>query len=267
MQPATLAWLETLSEVYNNGEEYSPRDMMTKEVLAFTSSIDMCFPVVNIPERNMGFKFMSAEAAWILSGDNRVETIAPFSKQISNFSDDGVFFHGAYGPPVIDQLSYICRKLSEDQDTRQAVMTIWRKNPGQTKDTPCTVAVQWLIRDGKLHCVDTMRSSDLWLGWPYDVFNFSMLSYYIRSFLEYYCHVKVDIGNLYLVAGSQHIYERNFSGVDDVLYKYMSPELINTPPEAVDVSRQLYPLRPQELVDRLWEVSNEGSGALDLIGG
>jgi thymidylate synthase len=227
----------------------------------------MRFPVVNIPERNMGFKFMTAEAAWILSGDNRVETIAPFSKAITKFSDDGVFFHGAYGPPVIDQLSYICRLLSEDQDTRQAVMTIWRKNPGQTKDVPCTISVQWLIRDGKLHCVDNMRSSDLWLGWPYDVFNFSMLSYYIRSFLEYYNGLKVEVGNLHLFAGSQHIYERNFQAVEDILQDYTTEHTFTTPPEAVDVSRQLYPLRPQELVERLWEVSHEGSGALELIGG
>lgn len=266
MQPATLAWLEALNEVYTNGEEYAPRGMRTKELLSFTSAIDMRFPVVHIPERKMGFKFMSAEAAWILSGDNRVETIKPFSRDIANFSDDGVFFHGAYGPQVIEQLSYICRILSEDQDTRQAVMTIWRKNPGQTKDVPCTVAVQWLIRDGQLHCVDTMRSSDLWLGWPYDVFNFSMLSYYIRSFLQYYQGIEVEIGNLYLVAGSQHIYERNFKDVEDIVHEYLSEDTFTTPPEAVDVTRQLYPLTPQELVDRLWEVSREGQGALDLIG-
>lgn len=267
MQPATLAWLDTLQAVYEHGSEYSPRDMKTREVLAHTSHINMRHPIVNVPERDMGFKFMTAEAAWILSGDNKVETISPFSKAISKFSDDGVFFHGAYGPQVVDQLSYVCRKLTDDQDTRQAVMTIWRKNPGQTKDTPCTVAVQWFIRGGRLHCVDTMRSSDLWLGWPYDVFNFSMLSWYIRAMLRDYHGVNVDMGGLYLVAGSEHLYERNFDAVDRIIHKYRSTSGFANPPESVDVSRQLSPLSPQELISYLWELSHDGRGALDMIGG
>lgn len=263
MLHASLAWLKALDRVYTTGQTHSPRGMETKEVLGLTSVVDMRYPVVNVPGRKIGFKFMSAEAAWILSGDNRLETIGPFSKDISKFSDDGVFFKGAYGPQVVDQLSGVVSKLASDQDTRQAVMTIWRQNPVDTKDVPCTVSAQWFIRDGKLHCIDSMRSSDLWLGWPYDVFNFSMLSYYILSMLEKIYGVDLEIGALHLVAGSQHIYQRNYYGVCEILYENAPDGDIQIPAQ-INVTKQLYALTPSELVERLWEVSRDGDGAVDL---
>lgn len=207
---ATDAWIANLRSVMQ-GSLVRPRGKATRELLGFSSSFPMDYPIVTTPERNLGYRFMAAEAAWILSGDNRVRTIAPYSKAISQFSDDGIEFFGAYGPRVLDQLEYVIETLRQDPDSRQAVMSIWRNNPPKTKDVPCTVAIQWLIRDGKLHCFDTMRSSDLWLGWPYDVVNFTMISAYIAITL------KIPLGNLTLTAGSQHVYERDWEAVEKIL--------------------------------------------------
>ena len=72
---------------------------------------------------------MAAEALWILSGDNKVETIAPYNKNIKQFSDDGIIFQGAYGPRIISQLDYVIESLRKDRESRQAVLTIWNPNP------------------------------------------------------------------------------------------------------------------------------------------
>ena len=105
--------------------------------------------------------------------------------------------------------------LSRDPDSRQAVIEIWRPNPRDSRDVPCTLTVQWMIRDGKLHCLDSMRSSDAWLGWPYDVFNFSMLSLYILLMLKERSAItlqhidlmaRLQLGDLHLTAGSSHLY-------------------------------------------------------------
>ena len=83
----TELWHRDLAHIFNMGSRVSPRSMGTREIVGFTSKIDMNFPVITCPIRALGYKFMFAEAAWILSGDNRVETITAYSKDIANFSD------------------------------------------------------------------------------------------------------------------------------------------------------------------------------------
>jgi thymidylate synthase len=208
-----MNWQNLLYSIMTHGSLISPRGKRTKELMGFKSMIDMNQPVITIKERNLGYKFMAAEAAWIMSGDNRVSTIAPFSKAISNFSDDGILFFGAYGPKIRDQLGHVVQSLSSDQDSRQAVITIWRPNPRASKDIPCTISCQFMIRNGLLHCFMNMRSSDAWLGVPYDWFNFSMLSAGLALMLrEKGVHVK--LGTLHFYAASQHLYEDNWDKVE-----------------------------------------------------
>jgi thymidylate synthase len=205
---ATEAWLALLADVSLNGKISHPRGMKIREIINNSVAIDMRHPVVLTKERRLSYKFMAAEAWWILSGRSDVESIGRHCKAIRRFSDDGISFFGAYGPKISYQMEHIVKTLKSDRDTRQAVLTIWRKNPPHTKDVPCTVSVQWLIRDGLLHCIDTMRSNDVWLGFPYDVFNFSMLSWHVLEALRDE-GIEADLGTLHLNAGSHHIYEPN----------------------------------------------------------
>jgi len=224
---ANQAWLQMIADVTNYGDSTNPRGQGTKEILGYQSCIDMRYPMLNVAGRIEGkfHAFMLAEALWILKGDNRVESISYYSKMISKFSDDGRYFGGAYGPKIVDQLTYVVDKLIEDPDTRQAVINIWRENPRSTKDTPCTLSLQFLIRNGRLNCSATMRSSDAWLGWPFDVFNFSMISNFVNLLIQERVikggnktHLtNLKPGVLRLTAGSQHIYERNVEKVAAIL--------------------------------------------------
>lgn len=207
---ANECWLNLLNTVLSTGKETSPRGNICTELMSVQTRFPMRKPIVLNTHRKLGYKFLFAEAHWILTGDDRVETIAPFSKRISQFSDDGETFYGAYGPRILEQSFYVIQKLSKDKDTRQAVLTIWQENPPDSKDIPCTISVQFLIRDNELHCIDNMRSSDIWLGWPYDVFNFTMLSSMVLLCLqEVYPDLK--LGTLTMNLGSAHLYKENFA--------------------------------------------------------
>ncbi len=217
---AREAWLKLLISLKQYGTEARPRDMTTRELLGFQTKVDMSHPVMNATGRSLGYKFMAAEAAWILSGDNRVATIAPYSRIIHKFSDDGIRFAGAYGPKVVDQLSYVVDKLDADQWSRQAVMTIWRENPRLSKDIPCTISHQFLLRpclgpQWQLELVTTMRSSDAWLGWPYDTFNGAMTAAAVMIELRRRGH-SVQLGTHFLTMGSSHLYKRDWDLADDV---------------------------------------------------
>lgn len=246
MLSTNTQWIKALETVLETGKVSAPRGMPIKELMAYQTCTPMEWPIVTVKERELGYKFMAAEAAWILSGDNRVKTIRPYSKAISNFSDDGHFFHGAYGPMIRDQLHFVIDALNADKDTRQAVLTIWRPNPRPSKDIPCTVSVQFLIRDGMLHVIDTMRSSDLWLGWPYDVFNFSMLARYVI------CHLKQkpELGVIVLQAGSAHLYEQNWLPAQAIVGGKCTIEDTPTIPWFEN---------GDDLIDWLWEQAN-GNG-------
>lgn len=222
-------WLKKINKLVNSTLITKPRDLQIHELINSHTQVDMNYPILTISERNLGYKFMVRESWWIMDGRNTVDTITDYSKAISTFSNDGFNFDGAYGPRVVDQLRYIVDMLEKDRDTRQAVLTIWRPNPRDSKDIPCTVSIQWLIRENKIYCIDTMRSSDIWLGWPYDIFNFTMLTGYIMLLLRERGIDNLELGEIFLNAGSQHLYENNYDkakAIEDI----HAPSLIKFEP-------------------------------------
>lgn len=256
----SLIWLDTVRDILYNGVDVSPRGMLTKETPQRTIIVNMRKPVLCVPERKISYTFMAAEAYWILTGDDRVSTIEPFNKNIAKFSDNGETFYGAYGPKIKSQLGDLVQKLISDPDSRQAGLTIWRENPKPTKDVPCTVAIFFNIRDNKLNAYVFMRSSDVWLGVPYDVFNFSMLSNLVCCMLNKKRGVEdcVTPGTLYLTAASSHIYESNFAAANNLMLTTVK-EQNDTPNfmwhDSYQLMKTLEDLRYSKTGDRIrwWE--------------
>ena len=236
---ASKTWLQLINYLLS-GETISPRGLETKEQICVGTKINMYEPMVNIKSRNIGERFRYAEAAWILSGDNRVSTIAP---------------------KVVDQLPYIIQTLKDDPYTRQAVLNIWRENPRKSNDVPCTLSLQFVIRNDTLNCLATMRSSDAWLGWVYDVFNFSMISLYVLLQLKSQHNLKYKLGSLFLTAGSQHLYKEQWDKAKICTEKSDYFEDTKSP-----VSLK----NGEELIDYLWakakEISEKDKDQLILSG-
>jgi thymidylate synthase len=226
------SWISTLRGLFLAWDRVSPRGMLTIESLQHTVAIDMRKPVLTVKERKLNYRFMAAEAYWILSGSDKVEHISPWNKNIAKFSDDGDVFFGAYGPKIMDQLPYVVRKLAEDPSSRQAGLTIWREKPPATLDVPCTVAMFASIRGDKLNLSVYMRSSDVWLGLPYDVFNFSMVAHLICGmFRGLPGALEVSPGTLYLTAASSHLYEAQWSEAKKIAFGPQTPGLQPDTPE------------------------------------
>lgn len=259
---ADQAMSHLIRNILDFGDETSPRGMRVKELRGISVCFDMRRPLVTKPARNLGYRFAPAEAAWILGGDNRVERIKRYSRFIWEFSDDGFFYQGAYGPKVVDQLSYVCDMLSADPDTRQAVMNIWRENPRPSRDIPCTLSYQFMIREGRLHVIQSMRSSDAWLGYPYDVFNAAMLAGYVMLNLR--CRKEkgrtgVGLGTHTMLIGSSHLYEKNWEQAHNLLD---DPRLLFEQPEFEPHEFG----SPQALVDHLWDLAAQAFAPPDEMG-
>lgn len=257
----TSVWMLALAVTQGKGRRVLPRGMETKELMSQTYIIDMRRPVLTCPERKLSYRYLAAEAYWILSGDNKVATIAPYNDNISKYSDDGQTFFGAYGPKIVDQLPYVVAKLHEDPMSRQAGLTIWREKPGVTKDVPCTVAMFFHIRDNLLHASVFMRSNDVWLGLPYDAFTFAMVAHLVCA------HLNEDIGanllspgELHLTAASSHLYKENFTaatrcaGYGTNLPQRLTPsELFISPKMTLEYLKDLRETKPGSAL-RWWEL-------------
>ena len=133
-------WLQALNDILTNGDCVAPRGKMTREIPQRTIVVDMRKPVLRVPDRSLSFKFMVAEAFWILSGDDRVETIAPYNSRIADFSDDGERFFGAYGPKIVAQLPYIVEKLQAAGVTALAMDAVPRISRAQSMDVLSSMA-------------------------------------------------------------------------------------------------------------------------------
>lgn len=204
------------SKVVECRDEYDyvvrPRGMEVREKIAGQYTVPMP-AYLDLTNRKVNMPFMLAEAAWIASGSNHLNKLTPTMKRYADYSDDGVFLRGAYGPKVVDQLGYVVDSLEKDKDSRQAVLNIWRERPGSSKDIPCTTNMQFLIRDDKLNMVTTMRSHDIVLGFTYDVFSFSMVAKSVQLLLKER-GINTELGDLTVTAGSMHIYENHYETSD-----------------------------------------------------
>jgi len=214
MMSASGAWREQVKSLLNHPEHAtSPRGMETHEMIGSTVSFDMMKPVVSLPKRQLSFRFMAAEALWILYGSNDLNFHEQIRNKLSPYSDNGETMAGAYGPKVQQQIDYVVNTLENDPDSRQAVMTIWERNPAPSKDIPCTLSLQFMIRNEQLYTNVCMRSSDVWMGLPYDMFTFTAITALVRLKLN----MNLDQRECNIFAGSSHLYQKNFAEAYNVI--------------------------------------------------
>lgn len=211
---ASRAWVTQLRFLYDYGHVSNPRGLQTNELMAAVTAVDMEFPVVHVVGRKLDYRFMAAEALWIISGSDRLSFHPQIEEKLKPYSDNGETLYGAYGIPFVDQLNYIEHTLRKNTESRQAVIAIWKPTPLLSKDIPCTVAIQFLIRMDTLYTNVFMRSSDIWMGLPYDIFSFTVMSTVIAMKLGV-----TKLGDLQIFSGSLHLYENNRLDAQSVLSK------------------------------------------------
>lgn len=218
-----------LRAIAERGNEASSRD---GAVIAEVTDAVFCIEdptrnIVTSPIRKMPMRYAIGELAWYLSGSNRVTDIKGFSPVWERLSDDGETNNSAYGWRIFnkfgfDQWDHIKGLLQKDPNSRQAVIHIKDADNRPTKDTPCTVYLQFLIRDGKLNLSVHMRSNDLWMGVPYDMFSFCFLQMKMAMELGDLLYEPVGIGQYTHYAGSLHLYSRDYKtalkNIQDITY-------------------------------------------------
>ena len=206
-------WYKILNSQSLNAES---RDGGVKgEILnAVTVITDPTRGIVQSDVRKMPMRYAVGELMWYLSGNRKLSAIQNYTHAWDRMSDDGKTVNSNYGWCIyhkygFDQWEYVKDLLIHDPNSRQAVLHIKTADDQPSNDVNCTVCLQFLLRDGKLHATVYMRSNDIWMGFPYDVFSFTALQ--CKMAME----LGVGIGTYTHIAGSLHLYERNGNDGND----------------------------------------------------
>ena len=151
------------------------------------------------------------EFFWYMSGSNNLDFIKYYIPKYKDFSNDNMTLNGAYGARLFDngnisesQVHKIVKLLKSKNSTRQAVIQIFDKKDLDIEgnlDIPCTCTLQFFIRNNKLILFVTMRSNDVFIGLPHDIFCFTMLQEMIAK------ELKKEIGDYNHFISSCHFYE------------------------------------------------------------
>ncbi|MGH7131037.1 MAG: thymidylate synthase [Phycisphaerales bacterium] len=152
------------------------------------------------------------ELLWYLSKSDRLDFIKYYIAKYEEESDDGVTLYGAYGPRLFlkggwNQFDAVRTLLTSKPTTRRAVIQLFDSSdlkPPAKKEIPCTCTLQFLVRQGQLDLVATMRSNDAYIGLPHDVFTFTMLQELMARTLGH------EIGVYRHFIASLHIYDRDW---------------------------------------------------------
>jgi thymidylate synthase len=210
----SAVYLELLQFLLDHGQLVAPRGHSTRELLNVQIIItDPAAVHVLETSRRHSAAIAATEAAHLIAGVSSLEQLDNASGgRFTQFADRGRL-RGAYGPRAYHQLENVVQLLSRDTDSRQAIVTIWNGSELaiSSRDIPCTLNVHFAIRDGKLLLRTSMRSNDIFLGFPIDIEMFSALQRTIAAALG------VPPGSYTHAVGSLHLYDRDLHKAESII--------------------------------------------------
>jgi thymidylate synthase len=191
--------------VFTYGHTIAPRGLMSFEMLnahiIITEPWHFPFDVEN---RKLNHDISRLEIA-SLCGQQPVDAAQrSLVKKLAGFQEDGIQW-GNYGARVRGQIVPVLNRLLQPS-TRQAVLNIYDANRDLnvfTMDMPCTLTIQFFVRDDRLITRVSMRSNDVYLGLPYDLHQFCALHCMVAQLLD------IEPGEYHHVVGSLHVYEHD----------------------------------------------------------
>jgi len=163
------------------------------------------------------------ELFWYISCKQDLPSIQYYIKRYEDYAEPDGTIWGAYGPRIFggerSQYEVVRDLLKARSATRKAVIQLFDREDiiAEHEDVPCTCTLQFLLRDGMLNLVVYMRSNDVFMGFPHDVFAFTMIQEILANDLG------VRLGSYKHMVGSLHLYDRDREKVERYLNEGFQP--------------------------------------------
>ena len=206
-------YLDLMRHVLENGAEKSDRTGTgTRSVFGHQMRFDLSqgFPLVTT--KRLHLKSIVHELLWFLAGDTNVAYLRENGVTIW---DEWADADGDLGPiygvqwrswPApdgrrIDQLAMVIEQLREEPESRRHVVSAW--NPADIPHmalAPCHALFQFYVADGRLSCQLYQRSGDLFLGVPFNIASYALLTHMVAQVTG------LEVGDFVHTLGDAHLY-------------------------------------------------------------
>jgi len=198
-------YVQLATWLLDRGQPVVSRGLSTLELTGVT--LDFPDPTgVMLPigvNRKINTRLAAVEALQLVSGNGDPSLLLRASPSYADvLVHPENLTYGSYGLRLRHQWDSLIGLLRREPDTRRAVLSIWREDDlTHDGDRPCTLTLQFLVRDDRLELIVNMRSQDLYRGVPYDVFMFS------QAQLSLAAQLGVGVGRYTHHVGSLHVYD------------------------------------------------------------
>lgn len=234
-------YLDLLRDVLENGVDKMDRTGVgTRSVFGRQMRFDLNkgFPLMTT--KKMHLKSIIYELLWFLKGDTNVKYLQEHGVRIWNeWADENGDLGPVYGSQWrnwngegIDQIAEVIEKLKKTPNDRRMIVSAWNVGKiAQMHLPPCHMMFQFYVANNKLSCMLYQRSCDMFLGVPFNIASYALLTMMIAQVCGY------ELGEFIHTLGDTHIYHNHFDQVREQLSHtpYELPQMrIN--PEVKDIN-------------------------------
>ncbi|MBX3596876.1 MAG: thymidylate synthase [Rhizobiaceae bacterium] len=211
-------YLDLLQHVLDHGSDRSDRTGTgTRSVFGYQMRFDLSqgFPVTTT--KKLHLKSIIHELLWFLAGDTNIKYLNDNGVTIwDEWADENGDLGPVYGKQwrswpngrdgeTIDQIQNLIKELERNPHSRRLIVTAW--NPAEVDAMalpPCHCLFQFYVADGKLSCQLYQRSADIFLGVPFNIASYALLTMMIAQVRG------LGLGDFVHTLGDAHLYSNHF---------------------------------------------------------
>jgi thymidylate synthase len=187
----------------------------TKAVFGHQMRFDLKdgFPMVTT--KKLHLRSIIHELLWFLSGDTNIRYLKENGVSIwDEWADEEGNLGPVYGAQwrswpshkggTIDQIKWLLNEIRTNPDSRRLVISAW--NPAQLDEmalAPCHCLFQFYVADNKLSCQLYQRSGDIFLGVPFNIASYALLTHMVAQVCN------LDVGDFVHTLGDAHLYSNH----------------------------------------------------------
>ncbi|MCR8635242.1 thymidylate synthase [Paenibacillus radicis (ex Xue et al. 2023)] len=231
------AYLELLKDILDQGvkkEDRTGTGTISVFGRQFRMDLSKGFPLLTT--KKLHVRSIFHELLWFLSGDTNIRYLQENKVTIwDEWADESGNLGPVYGSQwrtwpapdgrQIDQISQVIEQIKRNPDSRRHLVVAW--NPAEVDNMalpPCHYAFQFYVADGKLSCLFNMRSVDTFLGLPFNLASYALLTHMMAQQCD------LDAGDLIWTGGDVHLYTNHLEQAKLQLTRepYELPKLIIT---------------------------------------
>ena len=219
-------FLSMMRHIRDNGTRKEDRTGTgTQSVFGYQMRFDLSTGFPMVTTNKLHLRSIIHELLWFLSGDSNIRYLQENGVSIWNeWADENGDLGPVYGVQwrqwkqasgeAIDQIQDVVNRINADPDSRRMLVSAWNVAdlPGMALP-PCHCLFQFYVADGKLSCQLYQRSADVFLGVPFNIASYALLTHMVAQ------QTNLNVGDFVWTGGDCHLYSNHAEQVEQQLQR------------------------------------------------